>query len=1039
MAGGSIQEPGVEVIQEFVTTSPTIITPTLSTVLVGPCIQVVDAFSDEGDPQADALAGTYRNGFGVVAYDLPSLTDGAVTSGFEDKIRVFLVYGDTRLELNSVSDEVVVDSGSSATFTLATLAFTKVGALWTQLGVEAGDVVRFSYRGESIDLVVDTVDSDSQLTLVSAGPIGEASLTGISFSIVRNPAQFVFSSGTQANFEIGDDSNYLRVSTQAGGSYSGSLGDGLTWEIIDSPHYADGSDGATGGGIFSSAAATFGTSVGAVGSYPTNKYLFVGAAYGPGADPIYQIKSVVSQTRLTVETGLSAGLSAQTYEVGTSVANGTNGSTSGAGLTFTSAGASFLTAIPNTAGVPNQPTLIEIAGDGVYDVANVDSATQLTLGTAATNALSAQTYRVVIQTATNTDGATGALTQFVSAAGGLLDIPNTAGTPDQPTYISGGQAAGLNRAVTTIVSDFEATVGGGGFGSSFSQQVWQAVDQNASLTLTFDPGLEKISIQIARVNGVSSSTYASIEDAITDDTNPSYSEVVAEIVTASVAGSGTILGTDISYGASPYSGSFDGGADSQDLLLDADLLSSSTPTASVFVSYRALRVDVSAAATGATLLEVSSLDDIETKLGAVSVENPLALAASFAILNSPTYPIKVLGVSDTSASKPNGTLEAYVEALEFLEGYDVYAIVVLTQDPTVHSLLQAHVDALSLPANKSERIGLFNQQMPVYAKATVVASGVDGNTDASFTSSALAEFSASVDFTAAGVQAGDLLVVSAISSSADSPDAVNGTIGPLYGINILAVKPGDDFVLQLDGTQAGVSGDWDSLVDVSFTVYRAGVAISQPADQAEQIAKVGEGIADRRMFHIWPDEATADVGGSEQIIPGFHVASAWGGKVSAVAPAQGLTNTTVVGFTGLRHSNGYFSRAQLDRMAGGGTFIAVQDSPASPIRCRHQLSTDVTTVQKREMSITKVVDYVSKIYRTALSSHVGKFNITQSYLDALTMIIHGLNRSVIESGVVRDAKLVELAVDDLQPDKINVKVAVLVLYPANYIVVTVQV
>lgn len=1039
MAGGSIQEPGVEVIQEFVTTSPTIVTPTLSTVIVGACIQVVDAFSDEGDPQADALAGTYRNGFGVVSYDLPGLTPGAITSGLEDRIRVFLVYGDTRMELNSVNDEEVVDSGSSGSFTLSTLAFVQVGALWTQLGVEAGDVVRFSYRGEPLDLVVDSVDSDSQITLDGAGPITESSLSGLSFSIIRNPAQFAFSSGTQANFEVGDNANYLRVETQPDGDYAGSLGDELTWEIIDSPHYADGSDGATGDGIFTSAGATFGTSVGAVGSYPTNKYIFVGGLYGAGADPLQQIKSVVSQTRLTITTGLGTGLSGQTYEVGTSVASGTNGSTNGAGTVFTSAGASFLTAIPNTAGTPNQPTLIEISGDGVYDILSVDSATQLTLNTAASFSLSGQTYRVVTQTATDTDGATGALTQFVSASGGLLGIPNTGGTPDQATYISCSQAAGLNRSVTTVVSDFEATVGGGGFASSFSGQVWQAVDQNSSLTLGFDPGAKKLSIQIARANGVSSSTYAQIEDAITNDANPSYNATVAGIVTAAVSGSGTILGTDISYGASSYSGSFDGGADSQDLLLDADLLSSATPTANVYVSYRALRVDVSAEATGATLLEVSSLDDIETKLGVINLENPLALAASYAVLNSPTYPIKVLGVSDISAAKPDGTMEAYTQAFEFLEGYDVYAIVVLTQDPTVHAVLQTHVDTLSLPANKSERLGLFNQQMPVYSKAVVVSSGTDGNTDASFTSSALAEFSASVDFLAAGVQAGDLLVVSALAASSDSPEAVNGTVGPLYGIEIIGVKPGDDFVLQLDGTQLGVSGDWDSLVDVSFTVYRAGTPISQPVDQAEQIAKVGEGFADRRMFHVWPDEATADVNGTELIIPGYHVAAAWGGKISAVAPSQGLTNTTVAGFTGLRHSNGYFSRAQLDRMAGGGTFIAVQDAPSAPIRCRHQLSTDVSTVQKREMSITKVVDYVSKIYRKALSSHVGRFNITQSYLDALTMIIHGLNRSVIESGTVRDAKLVELAVDDVQPDKINVKVAVLVLYPANYIVVTVQV
>lgn len=1042
MAGGSIQEPGVEVIQEFVTTAPTILTPTLPTVVVGPCVQVVDAFDDSGSPQAAALAGTYRDGQGVISYDLPGLIEGAVFTGLEDRIRVFLVYGATTRELNPESGEVIIDSGSAGSLTLATSIFTCVGSLWTQIGVEAGDVVRFTYRGEALDLEIASVDSDSQLTLASTGPVVDPTLSSLSFSIVRNPAQFVFSAGTQANAEVGDSTDYLRLTVLSSSDFAGSAGDQLSGEIVDSEHYADGSHSAAGDGIFTSAAAAFGTSVGTVGSYPTDRYLFLGAA-GVGV-ALKQVGSVVDATTLTVATGSGVGLSGQTYVVGRSRAAGADGATDLAGTAFTSAGSLFDTAssstyIPNVAGVPSDTTYIEIlgAGGGVFAVSSVDSDTALTLAAGPVSA-SGRTFRVVSQTATDTDGATGALTDFVTPEGGLNSIPNTAGTPDQATYLSTGQLAGENKSVSSITSDKKAVMAAG-FGASFSGSAWQAVDQNASLTITYDPTLMKITVQIARINGVSSSTYAQIQAAINVPSNPSYNATVSEIVTATVSGTGTILGTDIAYGQSPYDLSFDGGSDLQDLLIDADLLGSTTPTASVYVSYRALRTDVSDAATGASLTEVSSVDDIEAKLGAITIENPLALGCYYAILNSPDQPIKALGISDISVAKPDGTVLAYTSAFSFLEGYDVYTIVPLTQDPTVHSILQTHVDSMSLPSNKSERIALFNQALPTYQKATVVSSGVDGNTGATFTSSATAEFSASVDFAAAGVQAGDVLVVTAISSSSDAPDAVNGTAGPLYGIDILSVKVGDNFVLVLDGTQSGVSSDWDSLVDVDFTVYRAGLAISQPVDQAEEVAKVGEGFADRRMFHSWPDLATSDVNGTEQIVEGFYLAAGWGGKVCNLPPEQGLTNHSVTGFTGLKHSNGYFSRAQLDRIAGGGTFIAVQDSASAPVRCRHQLSTDVSTVQKREMSITKVVDYIARYMRLALTKHVGKFNITQSYLDALTAIIHGLLRSLIESGRVRDAKLVELAVDDIQPDKINVKVAVSVLYPANYIVVTLQV
>lgn len=1041
---GSIQEPGVEVIQEFVTTSPTILTPTLPTVVVGPCIQVVDAFNDEGDPQAEALAGTYRDGQGVVSYDLPGLSEGALLTGLTDDIRAFLVYGSVVRELNSESDEIVVDSGTGGTLTLSGLTFVKVGALWVQIGVEVGDAVRFTYRGETIDLYVASVLSDSQLVLESAGPITEASLSGLSFSIVRNAAEFVYSAGTNANTEIGNTTDYLRLNIVTDSEFEGSLGDSLQYEFRDSVHYADGPDGACGDAIFTSATAAFGTWVGTVGTYPTTKYLFVGTTYGAmggSTRPLKQIRSVVSGTVITIATGLGVSLSSLTYKVAESVATGTNGATNGTGTLFTSAGADFLTAIPNTAGTPtNTDTFIEIGSDGVYQITAV-TATTLTITPAATFSLTGQTYRVAYRTngiGTAADGATSALTNFVSASGTFTDIPNTSGTPNQSTFVSRGQLAGENRAIATITSA-KALVLGSGFATSFVQSPWQAVDEDADLTLSYDPDAKLITVQIARVGGVSSSTYASILAAINTLSDPAYNATVSAIVSATLTGSGTILGTDVAYGASPISGYFDGGSDASDLLLDADLLGSSTPTASLYVSYRALRTDVSPANLNPVLTEITSTDDIETKLGVISVENPLALGAYYALLNSPSAAVKALGVEAISASKPDGTAEAYTSAFEFLEGFDVYTIIPLTQDPVVHSILKTHVDSMSASGNKSERIGFVNQAMPLYQKATVIASGVDGNTGATFTTNALAEFSASVDFTAADVQPGDILVVTANASSTDSPDAVNGTVGPLYGINIISVKSGDDFVLQLDGTQTGVSTDWNSLVDVSFTVYRAGAAISQPSDQAEQVALIGEGFADRRMFHHWPDQATSDVQGTEQIVEGFYVASAWGGKVGEVAPERPFTRLSIAGFTGLKHSNGYFSRSQLDRIAGGGTFISVQDSQSSPVRCRHQLSTDVSTLQKRELSITKAVDYCAKFIRTSLEKHIGSFNITQQYLDALTAVMAGLLRSLVESGRVRDAKLVELSVDDVQPDKINVTVALSVLDPANYIVVTLRV
>ena len=148
---------------------------------------------------------------------------------------------------------------------------------------------------------------------------------------------------------------------------------------------------------------------------------------------------------------------------------------------------------------------------------------------------------------------------------------------------------------------------------------------------------------------------------------------------------------------------------------------------------------------------------------------------------------------------------------------------------------------------------------------------------------------------------------------------------------------------------------------------------------------------------------------------------------------------TVTGFTGAKYTNGYFSESQLDTIAGGGTMISVQASESAPLSCRHQLSTDVTSVQKRELNITKSIDYVAKTMRAALKSQIGQFNITSQFMDSLTVQIQGLCRFFEESGVVNECSLTSLEVDSDSPDTINVVMLLDVKYPCNYIALTLQV
>lgn len=1030
----TIPQPGVEVIQEFVTASPTVVEPTLAAALVGPCFQIISAFDDDGEPLDDALAGTYRDGNGVIAYTLPSLLAQASLSGFEDDIRVFLLLGSDVTELRSESEEVLVveaGGGATATYTPSTGVLSDTAATFLQAGVEVDDVVRATYKGVEIDIPVTVVTDDQNITLdTSFIPAAEPAISPFDYDIVRDPAQFVFDATAQAFLQYGLEADYIQWDVKATSPYAGALGDNLSLEIAESQSYLSALDGATGGSIFDSAGAAFLTSVGPRGSV-TGKYLFTGGAAIGNA--LREVITSVGNTRILIEAGEAPGGGALVYNVLTEVATGTDGTTDGAGTVFDSASADFDTALSvDSSGGPVAAPAgahIEIEGDGVYDISFVNSPTQLQLGTAANINLTDKSYTLGTLAATDTDGATGALTQFVSVAGDFSTVPSPT-TKYINVDVGGGTEAVL---ISALVGPDEVTVGA--LSASGAGLSYQTVDASANLTLSFDPDTEKITVQLARALGISSNTMLEIVEAFTLIADPSFNQEVFDLVDATNSAAGA---TAIEQAGLPFDENFDGGADEDQLILDADLIGSTTPTGFVYVSYKALRLDVSDQATDPTLLSFESTTEMEAAIGPISVDNPLALAFFYALANSPTHPVKGIGISEVNAAKPDGTAEAYVSSFEFLEGHEVYVIVPLTQDPTVHQFLQTHVNAMSDPDNKSERIAFINQAMPLYEKAEVIAAGTGGNSG-TVVGANPAEFMTSVDFAIAQAEAGDILVVSALASTDDSPDAVNGTAGPLYGVTITGVKAGDDFTLEFDGTATGISTDWNGLIDVNWTLYRPGPAISAAVDQAEQIALIGEGFADRRVFHHWPDQVVADIEGTAFIIDGFYPAAAWAGLVGELDPDQGFTNMTIAGFTGVKHSNGYFSRSQLDRMAGGGTFINFQESQSAPLKCRHQLATDTSTTQKRELSVTKVIDYVAKFLRQSLSKKIGKFNVTQSFLDTLATSIQGLLRSLVESGVLNGASLLGIEVDEVEPDKINITVLLDVAFPVNRIAITLQV
>jgi len=474
-----------------------------------------------------------------------------------------------------------------------------------------------------------------------------------------------------------------------------------------------------------------------------------------------------------------------------------------------------------------------------------------------------------------------------------------------------------------------------------------------------------------------------------------------------------------------------------------------SPTAGrapLYLSYTAIRKDVSALAKHSGLLRFDSQTQIEASIPPISTNNPLALGLFFAIANAPGIQITGLGVDAVSADEPYGTVEAFNRAAEFLEAFEVYALAPLTHNNEVGQLFKTHVDFMSEPSQKGERIALFNSSQPTHALDTLVGSGVNGNTvgstGLSFDTgipnlSALLLNKGVNPVGTIGAGSGVFLDIASDAKSY-SISAVNGSIITVR----ITFDPGtndDDFY---STTALNVPPLSSQLIQEVFAVRIRGAALvtvdGNPDKNAvaSAYAAVGQSFSDRRFWHTMPDQCAATVDGVEQVLEGFYMNAAIAGMIGQQPPQQSFTNFPMSAFTRVIGSSNYFSESQMNVMAAGGTYIIVQDSPSAPLIARMALTTDLTSVETRTDSITKVVDFTAKFLRKGLKNFIGRFNITQAFLDQLGSVTGGLGGYLVEVGVLVGFNLNNIIQDEDAPDTVLIDVLIDPPYPCNYIRIT---
>lgn len=475
----------------------------------------------------------------------------------------------------------------------------------------------------------------------------------------------------------------------------------------------------------------------------------------------------------------------------------------------------------------------------------------------------------------------------------------------------------------------------------------------------------------------------------------------------------------------------------QELLRDLKGALVSTGKAAVYVSYEGVRVDVSAKARNASLLTFNSTTDVETYVSPVDERNPFALGLYFAALNAPGTQITGLGVDAFSADEPYGTADAFQRAAVFLESQEVYGIAPLTHDITVAQAYLQHVLTMSAPEQRGERIVVCNLDVPTHQLDVLVASGFGNTIDASTTT--LETGIANLDslLQAAGIDAAETLATEdgvfldlATDTKHYSISAVNGSV--------ITIRTAFTAGTNDDSFYSTTVLD-NPLVNVAFSIKIRGaeLVLSDGTPDKDAIAvtvaQTNTSFGSRRFWSTFPATCVANVGGVEKVIEGFYMNAGIVGTIAQQSPSQSLTNFPLTGYTQVPGSQGYFTERQLDQMAGGGTWVIIQRAKGAAPVARHALTSDMSSVETRTDIVTKVVDYAAKFYRSTLRSFIGRYNITQAFLDTLGSVAQGIGQFLVDANILLSASLNSIKQNPLQPDRVGMSIELGVPYPCNYI------
>jgi hypothetical protein len=467
-------------------------------------------------------------------------------------------------------------------------------------------------------------------------------------------------------------------------------------------------------------------------------------------------------------------------------------------------------------------------------------------------------------------------------------------------------------------------------------------------------------------------------------------------------------------------------------------------SADLYIQYRGVRLDVTSRASSPALLSFGSAADMEAAIGPVSVHNPLALGCYLALQNAQTVTVAAVGIDEANDAAPYGTLDGWMRALDYLEQKEVYTVAALTDDTYVQGLVSAHVQAMSQPENRGERIGFIAPPYTDRNPSTTIMSGQNGASTSNaneflLDDSPLDEL-VSAGITGPAVSYDEQLYLEVLVTNGGATDLRRYSISNVNN-TLLTLRTTFTPSQNVDGFFSTVSLT-EELVGADYTLFVrgeklliTGTTLPDLGAIALAAAAEGEAYANRRVYSLFGRSVDVSIDGITQNVPMFYAEACIAGMIAQLNPQQPFTNVPITGLGHVYGTDDTFSETQMDVIADGGRYILVNFG--GRVQARHSRSTATTSVETRELSITKAIDWLTKILRATNRVYIGKYVITPGFIDQLTLANQGTLAQAVSIGVVNGAVLSQIAQSESQPDVVLLEVTVQPAYPCNKIKITI--